>query len=146
REGYLYSSRDPVRRDWVSGAAMAVRREVFERAGGFDETYFMYYEDVDLCARIRRLGHEVHILDAGEIVHLKGGSQPHGMPPALREEFRRSQLRYYTRYAPAADCALLRLYFLLRYLPGLFSAGAEARRTASHIMSMAIRPADARRH
>jgi len=137
REGYIYASRDAVRRDWVSGAAMAVRRNLFDKAGGFDEAYFMYYEDVDLCARIRRMGYEVHLLDAGEVVHLKGGSQPGGMSGSLETEFRRSQLRYYGHYAPAADALALRLYLLLRYLPRRIAGRGEARALASRIMAMA---------
>ena len=40
--------------DWVTGAFMGFSRELFERVGGFDEDYFMYYEDVDFCLRARR--------------------------------------------------------------------------------------------
>jgi len=146
RKGYFHAPRATVRRDWVSGAALAVRRDVFEKAGGFDESYFMYYEDVDLCARIRRLGHEIHLIDAGRIVHLKGGSQPGGMPPALEKEFRNSQIRYYARYAPGADRLLLRLYLILRYLPTLLFGTGDARAVASHVVSLACGPADAYRH
>ncbi|HTR99273.1 MAG TPA: glycosyltransferase [Bacteroidota bacterium] len=137
RKGYVYAPRDAVRRDWVSGAAMAVRRDVFEMAGGFDETYFMYYEDVDLCARIRRMGYEVHLIDAGDVVHLKGGSQPGGMPASLETEFRRSQLRYYRHHAPAADALALRLYLVLRYLPHRIAGRGEARALATRIIAMA---------
>jgi len=136
RDGYLYSPRDPVRRDWVSGAALAVRRDIFEKAGGFDEGYFMYYEDVDLCARVRGLGYEIHYIDAGNVVHLKGGSQPGGMPAPIETEFRKSQLRYYARYAPAADTLVLRLYLLLRYLPLLAGRG-EGHALAARVISMA---------
>jgi N-acetylglucosaminyl-diphospho-decaprenol L-rhamnosyltransferase len=50
---------DPVRRDagWLSGACVLVRRTVFEALGGFDEGYFMYFEDVDLGYRIGKLGY-----------------------------------------------------------------------------------------
>jgi GT2 family glycosyltransferase len=46
----------PVEVDWVFGSFMLMRREIYEAFGGFDETYFMYYEDVDLCLRLRRKG------------------------------------------------------------------------------------------
>lgn len=44
---------------WLDGSCMLVRRRAFEQVGGFDERYFLYFEDVDLCLRARREGFEV---------------------------------------------------------------------------------------
>lgn len=59
----------PFSPDWVGGMFMLFRREVFECAGGFDERYFLYYEDVDLCRRLRRLGYEVQLVPAARVMH-----------------------------------------------------------------------------
>jgi len=48
---------EPLHPDWVAGMFMLFRSEVFRGIGGFDERYFLYYEDVDLCLRLRRRGH-----------------------------------------------------------------------------------------
>ena len=60
--------------DWVSGGAMMARREFFEKIGGFDENYFMYFEDVDLCRRAKRMGYRVMINPAARVFHESGKS------------------------------------------------------------------------
>ncbi len=64
----------PVRVDWVSGAALAMTRQVRERVGPLDEGYFMYSEDVDWCLRTAREGLACWYLPAAEIVHLEGAT------------------------------------------------------------------------
>jgi N-acetylglucosaminyl-diphospho-decaprenol L-rhamnosyltransferase len=64
----------PTRVDWVSGACMVVRRRVLERVGAFDERFFMYFEDADLCRRAREAGWSVVYLPHVEVVHEAGGS------------------------------------------------------------------------
>ena len=65
---------DEVAPDWVSGACMAVRRVAFESIGGFDEGYFMYVEDLDLCWRLRRAGWSVGYLPGALVTHVQGAS------------------------------------------------------------------------
>ena len=60
--------------DWVSGSVILIRRIDFEAAGGFDDDYWMYYEDVDLCRRIRDLGGKVALFRDITIEHNHGGS------------------------------------------------------------------------
>jgi len=55
--------------DWVAGMCVALRSEAFRAAGGFDERYFLYYEDVDLCRRLRALGYRVVYDPAVCVVH-----------------------------------------------------------------------------
>ena len=58
--------------DWVSGAFFLVRRKAFETVAGFDERYFMYVEDVDLCWRLRQEGWTIRYEPAAEVVHHQG--------------------------------------------------------------------------
>jgi N-acetylglucosaminyl-diphospho-decaprenol L-rhamnosyltransferase len=60
--------------DWVSGAFLVVRRDLWDAIDGFDPHYFMYLEDVDLCWRARQAGWQVVYEPAGEVVHLQGMS------------------------------------------------------------------------
>lgn len=58
--------------DWVSGAFFMVRRSAWEEVGGFDQGFFMYLEDVDLCWRLRRAGWQVAFDPAAQVVHVQG--------------------------------------------------------------------------
>lgn len=60
--------------DWVSGAAMAFRREVWERAGPFDERFRFYCQDIEFCLRARDGGWGVAVLDDARVVHALGGT------------------------------------------------------------------------
>ncbi len=55
--------------DWVAGMFMLFRTETLRAVGGFDERYFLYYEDVDLCARLRERGLEVTVCPAATVIH-----------------------------------------------------------------------------
>lgn len=60
--------------DWVSGAAMLVRREAFEQVEGFDEGFFMYVEDLDLCARMKQAGWKAVYYPKAQMLHHVAGS------------------------------------------------------------------------
>jgi GT2 family glycosyltransferase len=62
--------------DWVTGAALAASRSLFERVRGFDEEFFMFYEEVDLCRRIHDLGGKVLFVPEVAIAHVGGGTLP----------------------------------------------------------------------
>ena len=87
----------PRRVDWLTGACLLVRRELYERLGGFDESFFMYSEEVDLCRRALDLGFETWFDPAAGATHVWGGTTKRDPGPALRENVR-SQLRYLDRH------------------------------------------------
>ncbi len=60
--------------DWVSGGAFLIRKTLFEHLGGFDEEFFLYWEDVDLCRRAREKGFKVLIDPTAKVMHVRGGS------------------------------------------------------------------------
>jgi GT2 family glycosyltransferase len=72
--------------DWLTGAFMLVRREVVEKIGGFDEDYFMYTEDTDLCFRAKRAGWRVFYLPKWRIIHFGGASSTREFPLIMEYE------------------------------------------------------------
>ncbi|MEO8119104.1 MAG: glycosyltransferase family 2 protein [Rhodoferax sp.] len=59
----------PIYPDWVGGMFMLFPRGIFEKLGGFDQGYFLYYEDVDICARLRLLGLKALVCPQAKVVH-----------------------------------------------------------------------------
>jgi N-acetylglucosaminyl-diphospho-decaprenol L-rhamnosyltransferase len=82
--------------DWLSGAAIWLRRTALDDVGGWDETYFMYMEDVDLCARLRAAGWDVVYEPAGNVRHVQGVSTSR-RPYRMLVEHHRSALRFTSR-------------------------------------------------
>ena len=60
--------------DWISGSVVMIRKEKFQKLNGFDEDFWMYFEDVDLCKRARKIGGEVAFFGNITIEHNHGGS------------------------------------------------------------------------
>src|SRR3712207_2645322 len=89
REREVYDA--PCYPDWVSGACVLVRRSALERLGGFDEGFFMYCEDRDLCKRLHDLGLPVRYEPDAVAVHEGGASAPRA---SLLPVLAASRIRY----------------------------------------------------
>jgi N-acetylglucosaminyl-diphospho-decaprenol L-rhamnosyltransferase len=92
--------------EWVSGACLLVRRTALELLDGWDEGFFLYSEDTDLCARLRARGLDVRFEPAAHAVHLEGASAPHGATLPLLAAAR---IRYARKHRGPATAALDRL-------------------------------------
>ena len=88
---WLHDQERPI--PWVKGAVMAVRRTAFEQAGGFDESFFMYYEDADLCYRLGRLGWLTRFTPRAEVIH-HGGASTKKARPAMTIQLYVSSMRF----------------------------------------------------
>ncbi len=108
-----WETRDPKQVDWVSGASLLVRRAALDRIGGFDEHYFMYFEDNDLCMRLRTGGWQVWYDPEVAVTHL-GGSSVGRAGESTRWYY--DSLRYFYRkhYGPFSRLALQVLLPLYR--------------------------------
>jgi GT2 family glycosyltransferase len=108
----LPEPKQPLIVDWMAGASVMVRYPVLEQTGGFDERFFLYFEETDLCLRARRLGWTSVYLPASRIMHI--GSVSTGMKTWKRmpSYWFDSRLWYYTKnhgvvYAAVATLAYL---------------------------------------
>jgi len=100
---YLRSDEEqPGAVDWVSGACLLVRRRAWEQVGGFDERYFMFMEDVDLCRRLHLRGWDVVFEPAARVTHLEGVSRATA-PYRMIVAHHRSLLRYGWRSSAGAQ-------------------------------------------
>ena len=92
---------------WIAGSAMLLRREAVEAVGGFDEGYFMYVEDVDLCTRLRQAGWQVVFSPELEVVHQIGVST-RGQRGRMAFAHSRSIYRYFCKFRSGGARVLLR--------------------------------------
>ncbi len=75
---------------WASGAFMVVRKDIFEKLGGFDENFFAHMEEIDLCWRIKNLGYKIMYCANAEVFHLGGGTLENGNPRKMFLNYRNS--------------------------------------------------------
>jgi GT2 family glycosyltransferase len=98
--------------DWVSGACLLIRRQDLEAVGLLDERFFLYTEDVDLCASVRARGRMVLFAADVEIVHLRGRSVAAARGPS-QKAYRRSHIAFYEKHHPWW-APLLKMYLRVR--------------------------------
>lgn len=99
--------------DWVSGAAMFTRREAFDQINGFDDDYWMYMEDVDLCYRMHKAGWKVVYEPAASIVHEQGtATTKTARAFRFTAAHHESVLRFQRKHATGIDRKLYPLIFV----------------------------------
>jgi GT2 family glycosyltransferase len=116
--------------DWVSGAALFIRRALLDKIGGFDEEFYMYCEDVDLCWRANHASSRVTYLPDAVVYHYIGKSSDM-VPTRMTYEFHRSQYLFYKKHYAAHTSLLLRPIIL----PGIMlrALGQILRYRARHL-------------
>ena len=97
---------------WLTGACLMMRRDVFEQLGGFDESFFMYFEDKDICKRVHEAGWKVVYYPKTSLIHLLGGSSS-SVKKSVNTYYRDSQLYYYQKHLGKFQTAVLKFYLRL---------------------------------
>jgi GT2 family glycosyltransferase len=88
----------PMDADWVLGSFMFARKAVLDKLGGFDERHFMYYEDIDLCYRVKKAGSRVVYLPQAEAAHTYKRESARGFFNKLRYYHTLNAMRFFARY------------------------------------------------
>lgn len=89
---YTPETNDPIEVNVVYGAAILIKRDLFEKLKGYDEKFFVYYEDIDLCKRVRDLGKKIYYYPKVQVKHLGGGTKSEADKNKLNFE---SSLKYH---------------------------------------------------
>lgn len=97
---------------WLSAACLLVRRKALDEAGFFDENYFLYFEDIDLCCQIRRAGWTLRFCPQAQIIHI-GGTSTSVVKSSSRHHYRKSQIYFYRKYNSRLSQGLLLIYLWL---------------------------------
>ncbi len=112
-----FSGRSEV--DWVSGSCLMARRDTLVKAGLLDGRFFMYFEDIDLCRRIKDMGFSIHYDADATIIHYGGVSAKKNIMNVLLE-YRKSQIYFTHKYYGLAGVLVLKLLLTLKYGVNLF--------------------------
>lgn len=100
--------------DWAVGAALFIRREVWQAVGGFDESFFMYFEETDWFRRCAQAGWRAGYLPAARVIHYEGQSS--GQVVAARTiRFQRSKIRYAQKWFGPGWAVVARLFLLATF-------------------------------
>ena len=96
--------------DWVAGTSFIARAEVFRAVGGFDEDFFLYWEEVELCHRIKKAGFAIHALPSAKVTHVGGASTGmHRREKRIPGYWHQSRNLYFRKTGTGGPLALLNI-------------------------------------
>jgi N-acetylglucosaminyl-diphospho-decaprenol L-rhamnosyltransferase len=126
---------------YVEGACMLVRRSAFDEVGGFDEGFFLFFEEIDIARRMRAQGWQVHVVDDARVEHVvaasRSGTRFSGEPYFAASTYRYLRL-HRSRRAAATWFAGMKVLWALRSAVGRMDADDRRARTAT-VRAMAER-------
>ncbi len=93
--------------DWISGTALFVKKDLFEEIGGFDEKFFMYFEDQDLCLRIKKLNKNIVFFPKTKVIHFNGKSWQND--EEKKKAFYESQKYFFQKHASPISYQLFKI-------------------------------------
>lgn len=103
----IWQNKNLIDADWVSGASLFVRRDDFFEIQGFDENFFMYFEDMDLCTRMRTNGKKIAYFPEYSVIHFSGKSS--ASRSLQKKQYLRSQHYFLTKHSGKLSRLLMSL-------------------------------------
>ena len=117
---------------WLIGASLVVRRELYEKLGGFDPAFFLYSEETDFCLRMRQFGHEIGHLSGVVVEHVGGASEDHRDPYEVSARRLRGLILFRQKHYAPEDCVFLARRDFRRARFRMFWNGLAARCQPRH--------------
>jgi GT2 family glycosyltransferase len=102
--------------EWVTGAALFMRKKTFEKINGFDERFFLFYEDIDLCCRLHKAGYENFYYPFSKIIHHKGEYTRDSTKDKLRQIQNASQRLFYKIHTSITQQIIIKIYQFFKEL------------------------------
>jgi N-acetylglucosaminyl-diphospho-decaprenol L-rhamnosyltransferase len=128
-----YATAHPV--DWVSGVCILIRRDVLEEIGGWDEGFFMYREDTDICKRIHQAGYEIRYEPSAVVEHRGGASAPRS---TLLPTLAASRVRYANKHSRLPAYLLERGGIMLSAATHMVVGRGGRARRSGHARALAV--------
>jgi GT2 family glycosyltransferase len=132
----LRKLKEPFFVHWVAGSTMLLRDAALQKAGLFDERFFIFFEDIDLCTRIRKSGWKIAVCPEIKAIHHRGESAKTDSTNASLH-YRRSQLYFWKKHHGRLSFILMRIYLLSKfriqkYLTSIKILMSKSRKTKLH--------------
>lgn len=115
---------------WATGAALFIKREAWEKAGGLDEAFFAHMEEIDLCWRLQNLGYEIWSCPHSKVYHIGGATLSNQSPRKTYLNFRNNLLMLYKNLHPQERDSVI---FKRKLLDGLAACFFVIQGKISHI-------------
>ena len=120
--------------EFITGADIMFRKSVLDKVGLFDENIFMYFEDSDLCLRIKKAGYDIKLVDDAKIIHLEGRSIE--IPMQKRKWYKTSEFYYFKKHFPKKRILVKMTYLLLYYIGGYLLSKCEEKEMFNYVWSI----------
>ena len=117
---------------YISGADIFFRQSVLDKVGMFDEKFFMYFEETDLCKRIRDKGYDIKIIKDAKIIHLEGQSNDNTLQK--KEISKQSEFYYFRKHHPNQIWLVKILYVILYFIDWIILKNSDSKHLLKEVI------------
>lgn len=140
----------PLQVDWTMGSCLFVRKKALDQVGGFDEQFFLFFEETDLCFRLRNAGYEIYVIPEAKVIHRGGAGRPENYNAHKIIHYHRSLFHYFRKHVPVkpvwvrsviAVRSVIRILLWSLLLPAYRRIALEKLKGYREVMILCFRPA-----